>query len=351
MEPAYPGMELWAGVSIHGGMAELLVSANPTSQDVDSIATRARNNYLAAYDEASPHPEHQELSWLVYGLVYTWGRLLLPEFLNEYEVLGVETELALDITPIIKLQGRPDAILRHKLTKDYYVLNFKSSGYINSDSWARRFETDQQLSSELLLVEKQVGAKCAGVIIEGMYTGSKRESKDEAGNSYSYRSSPLLYGWYRSPNPPVSTEAYEWKYERARGKQWQRIKTWGTEAGVKNWVEYWLQVEPQMLRDQFKRLPPIKRDVDVVEDWLMQSVEQVSEMEMDRGILANDYMKNPVTYRQYLNVLFPQHTQECDRYTRGCEFKQVCWANKGVEPLTLGMFKPRTPNHPLIGGE
>jgi hypothetical protein len=273
---------------------------------------------------------------------------------GEYELVDVEREEYTLLSGDVGLQSRCDAVLRRKSDQRLFIYNLKTSG--NPDKrWKDSFEVDAQLMTETLAVERRLGERVYGVIIDGFdkgmrveldYTTLKERPKDGAEKWYGQRSR-LIYG-YKCEDIPGRPVLYD--YEGTTRKGWGKFAVWQEQfaqapVGMSP-VEYWVNWLPvEQVEAAFITLPPIMRSDRAVESAVRQMV-SVETRIRDMRTLIEDLPSDP----NVLDRAFPQNFKSCV-YPSRCGFYELCHGSAGDDPASNG-FQPRTSNHPVLeGGE
>jgi len=319
-----------------------------------------------------------EQAALLEAFGWAFLRVRLPRLLEEYELLDVEREEYTLLSGDVGLQSRCDAVLRRRSDQRLFIYNLKTSG--NPDKrWKDSFEVDAQLMTETLAVERRLGERVYGVIIDGFDKGVrveldfqtlKERPKAEAEKWVGQRSR-LIYG-YKCEDIPGRPTLYD--YEGTTRKGWGKFAVWeeafahveqhsqklekayletfkGPNAqldgvnvdmaggmGPMSSVEYWVNWIPQeQVEAAFVTLPPIMRSDRTVESAVRQMVSVEQQIRVNRDIVE----RHPET----LDAWFPQNFRSCV-YPSRCAFYELCHGNAADDPASNG-FQPRTANHPL----
>jgi len=297
-----------------------------------------------------------EQSALLEAFGWAFLRVRLPKLLEEYELLDVEREEYTLLSGDVGLQSRCDAVLRRRSDQRLFIYNLKTSG--NPDKrWKDSFEVDAQLMTETLAVERRLGERVYGVIIDGFDKGVrvemdfqtlKERPKAEAEKWFGQRSR-LIYG-YKCEDIPGRPTLYD--YEGTTRKGWGKFAVWeetfNVEAkGAADWgmyspVQYWINWLPQeQVEAAFVTLPPIMRSDRAVESAVRQMVSQEQNIRAFRKSME----ANPSYKAEQLDAYFPQNFRACI-YPNRCAFYELCHGNAADDPASNG-FQPRTANHPL----
>jgi PD-(D/E)XK nuclease superfamily len=328
-QPSY----LAVGSAIHTGIGSLLLG-DGMSWAYLGVYDALRQGLDAPIDDRAVKRQ-AELYALVEALLRAWGAVRLPYYRETFEVLDVEREEEpFDIGVGIKLMVRTDAVVRRKADGAVFIANWKTAKRCDR-LWQEQWKYDPQTLSEVLPVEKRLGEKVSGVLIEGLVKGEELEYPKGSGEWY--YNSPLIWAWHNEtgkPHPRGDWSArYEWQDEDGShrlGKGWRKAAVWESfDGGVAAWIEHLAQSDPMVLEEQFVPLPPILRSDWEIERWTKQVAYQERDIREASCLLRSDE--------------FPMHTGHgnCIRPSR-CPFIPICW--EGADPDDE-RYRPRTPNH------
>lgn len=327
---------------------------------------------------------------LVEAFTYLAARRVIPQLLEEYEIVDVEREewfvLYEDSALVVVLEARCDALLRERAQPlgpteqecikvlpgpvpqgDLYVLSWKTAA-----SWDRRkakeARTDMQGLSEAYAVELRVaestGEPVLGTKMIHLLKG-KRIPTGYGDKLHYIQSSPLVHAWMQGSGPtPQFAWAYSWDdpeqvndwgnpVSHKLGKGWRRVFIPDV-MPVAEWVQMLdeEQVQPEAgdcLAKQFVSPMPEPRSPEQKQRWLRQ----IERQEIDVARAAEFLQQNPSTNEYDLDTYFPQYTHSCN-YPSQCPFWEICHGSEEVDnPMSL--YQVRVPHHPgesmLTGGE
>jgi hypothetical protein len=134
----------------------------PDAQGIDYIVADVLAKYDAEVERRGIQAEENEdIAYtiaeqraLTEALIRLAALRVIPEMLEDFEVLEVEREDAALLTPEILLQGRADALLRERASGDLYVLSWKTT-----KQWDKRKDADARYDmqgiSEAWLIERR----------------------------------------------------------------------------------------------------------------------------------------------------------------------------------------------------
>lgn len=305
-----------------------------------------------------------EQAALIEAFGWAFVRVRLPRLLAEYEIVDVEREEYTLLSADVGLQARCDAVLRRREDGRLFVYNLKTSHNPNDQRWRESWLTDQQIMTETLAVERRLGERVYGVIIDGFDKGPRvnvwwhnlkeiREGSSKppsAGDEkWQAQRSRLLYG-YRCEDIPGRPTLYD--FEGTTRKGWEKFAVWSDEGLAGRMtanmtpVEYWINWLPiEQLEASFVILDPIMRQDEQVQDHVEQLVAGESEIRQKR-----DLVETASNQRAALNKNFIQHKgYNCGSGGNKCWAYDICWG--GVDPRVDDRFVARKANHPSPEGD
>lgn len=318
---------------------------------------------------------------LVEAFTHLASRRVIPQLMEEYEIMEVEREewfvLYEDNQLVLVLEARADALLRERSQykpveyaavvggntgemaevgeSDLYVLSWKTAA-----TWDRRkakeARVDMQGLSEAYAVELRVGEPVLGTKMVHLIKGKRKEYPDDSGNYI--QSSPFVHAWMSGAGP---TPQFAWTYS------WQdpdQVNDWGKPVQHrlgKGWrhcfipdvmpISEWVQMLDEgrvqleagdCLAKQFISPMPEPRSPEQKQSWLRQV--ETQELAIAGFVEALDNYDPADDVAEFLDAMFPQYTHSCN-YPTQCAFWDLCHGNEEVEnPMTL--FQIRAPHHP-----
>lgn len=399
------GMPAVTGNAVHSPLAGVLATVQATDALPDDVAVhheiqKARAEYEAIVqsrgltltnDPAQLQLRVAEQTTLLEGLVWTWVRGVLPQMLDDWRVVSVETE---DVTVLgctcglgdrigtaedhdarecrgLGWMTREDAIWQHRTTGVYSYHEFKTTGDANKgweDQWAHRV----QLVAGVLGAEQRLGATIDEVYVHGLVKGrfqSEWNAEERKASGPKYQNSPLCYGWRRPANPPLDLEDWQLTHgyvdvagkNRKLGREYQRAGIW--EMPYEFWhpegtdtlsvSDYWVRAlaPTGKLADCFKLVGPIYRDDARLRQFIRTVVAHEGRWQDTLWALheAAERGETWVTEagQALLDTLIPQSRGDaCQSYFGDtCQFLGLCNQAPGWEDPALMGFIPRRPHH------
>lgn len=321
----------------------------------------------------------QEGRVLVEGLVRAYEKVGLPLLLNEFNILHVEEEMSMLLNDEdaeaefhIQLNGRADAILQHKDTKDLVVLSIKTAKELDYRS-AKNWAEDDQGISECMLVRKMVeDGRLAefgyqpgteyniGVMMLWLFKG--REWKNESTGVYESRS-PLAMP-YASEQPvgyllnPKSYYYVDGVQKKLNYKTWKATPLWKLDVTVEDWIEQLYSEWHDVLSAQVQFSEVHIRTAAEMNNWVMEAFMQEAGFAAAKLKAGNYYeMPNEIVFA----TVYRKVRSACN-YPYPCQFKLLChpvsttlgMSDVAADVLYRGLvqvegFKERIPNHPAEG--
>lgn len=350
-------LEAEMGTAIHTGIERLLQGDDVT------VAVLAARNHVAGAIASDPTPPHlltdnrrfeyEEALPLVEACVRGWALARLPRIVTQGKCLSIEQEHPIKFTleggQVVGLQTRPDIVWQRNTDGAVFIRNIKTCKVVD-DKFREQWKIDMQTLSEPLAVE-QTGVQVSGVIVEGVAKGKKLDFPasalpDLAGKYY--HNNPLIYGWHREAEPPLTRESWEHRYEwtdlsgqhRRLGKGYRKVPIWRAyPGGITAWINHVWGEDASAFDDLFVELEPILRSDYEIERWKAQTLEE---------ILSRDYSAQLVKlHPKFLDSDFPMYTSNGNCiWPRKCQYYPLCHEAIG-DPLESGQFKVRIPHHPV----
>lgn len=284
----------------------------------------------------------QEQAALLEALGWAYARVRLPRILEAYEVVDVEREEFTLLSGDVGLQSRCDAILRRRSDGYLFIYNPKTVSSVDH-RWRAQWEVDTQIMTETLAVERRLGEKVWGVLIDGIIKGSRvdvtadfKECRGEAAVAHRINRTRLLWGYRCDANPPLQPKPlFDWEGTTRKG--WRKFPVWqandlpGEGSPVRRWLSF-LPVE--VLEQSFLTMEPVMRDDEAMESAVRQIVS------------AERQIAGAIDFHM-LDEHFPQNTHACN-YPLRCPMYDLCWLKgAAADPEAVG-YQPRVSNHPEV---
>jgi hypothetical protein len=373
---------LATGGYTHNGLAALLKGSSPQEAAGLACAQYQEEVMKRGLDLEANEDQlmvAQEQMALTEAFVHLAARRILPQLLQEYEILDVEREewfvLYEDQRMCLVLEARCDALLREKFAPpilssvlntdpvppgDLYVLSWKTLA-----SWDRRqrleAKTDMQGLSEAYAVELRVGEPVLGAKMVHLIKGKRKEYPDDSGKYI--QSSPFVHAWMNATGP---TPEFAWTYNWSSPDD---VNEWGRPVQHrlgKGWkhcfipevmpIAEWVQmldegyVQKDIGRDaleaQYISPMPEPRSPDQKQHWLRQI--ETQEMAictyLEQVETAVEDAPDAPPVEELLDSFFPQFTHSCN-YPTECSMWNLCHTSEEVaNPESL--YQIRQPHHP-----
>jgi hypothetical protein len=309
-----PGLEqkvmdkpLALGICTHKGFEKLVTGSSGEVAAEAALAEAAKYESLGVIEK----------QWLL-GICLAWERSKQEEFLNQYDVLGVEKEIETSLSPNVILQSRADAIVQDRNDGTIWVINWKTTSH-DLKEFNKQWRFDVQSWYEALAVEGSLGMPVAGTIYYGIYKGPVWNGQ---------MTSRLIYGYKEETLGGNTVYTPEYKAGLKRFPVWEETFPFG--EGVAAWVS-WLPKE--FLAKHFASSPPVMRNDKLVEKYLRQVIRKEGDID---HILATGSTED-------IEDFFEQRWGEwCEK----CPFLNLCAERSSPETLIAeGILKPRRDHH------
>lgn len=360
-------LALWTGIALHE-MLESVLTLYKLAQDAAGRATIAPEAVdrsqiriaiaeslkasveaakLAGFDEEANEFVLMEQSNLAEGLVWGWLRACLPKFLQDYEIVALEKELPIDLTaapmtPLqldIRLQTRPDLVLRSRATGKLLIADWKSlgSGRI-SDGYVQEYRTSVQMAVGTLATEKHFGEPVESYSIFVFCKGGREVFESRGVRSATKRNySHLLYAKFKPPSPPLDNGSFELKgYWVDKQPSWEQ--EWLRADSSQSIMEAWVEKLPlETLYEMYAEIGPYPRQDYMATDFL----EVLKGEELRWAKLSSQHRGG------YPDSALIPKSYDCHSYGRQCSFYDLCFkiGDAWKDPLGSGKFKLREPHH------
>lgn len=298
--------------------------------------SKEQNEYLTMREQGS----------LIEGMVWGYWHEILPQMLQEYEIVEVEHEESpYEIVYEVYWQAKADALLKRKMTGQDIVLSIKTAANYDRRK-ANEGYIDMQGTSEVWAIEQRLGRQMDGVLMHYLLKGSVIPDSGAGGRMAQY--SPLVRG-YRSIKGQESLDdvlmgtqgakKYYWRWEweengskkRLHYKTCESVRMWSDESPltIEQWVDMLAEgrVQPEAgmaLTDQYVTPEIFYRDPQRIEDWKqsIESQEKMAKIGKDK-ILATQDKGDFQEANRLLNIFFPRYTHSCN-YPSRCPFWELC---------------------------
>src|SRR5262249_20346337 len=117
----------------------------------------------------------EEQAALIEAFGWAYVRSRLPRLLDEYEPVAIEHEELTLLSGDVALAGGGDGLVRRRRAGYLFLFKLQTSSAPGSKQWADQWLTDQQLMTETLAVERRLGERVWGVLIDGFNKGRRVE--------------------------------------------------------------------------------------------------------------------------------------------------------------------------------
>jgi len=257
---------------------------------------------------------------------------LWPKLMQEYRVTHVEPPCVLPLGDDVYFVARPDLIIQHRTTGEYWYVEYKTTSARFDARWLGQWNTAVQVHSGLRAAEQTLHIPLAGCLVLGLSKGYR--------NSYDgTQASPFAWGWVRRGSPGVVPDQYQ--VERPKSyKGWEKFPTWTLTEGLGPWVQHIQHECPQVLEGQYGLTPPILIRNELVEVFLREVRVHAARLRQLMGASTEQYTDS-------LDDLFPHTFRACEPgFGSKCSYRDACWTPWiGEDPVGSGLYEERDTSH------
>lgn len=407
--PRSKSIPLSTGIFVHYGLdllgRKVIENGNKMVEDrvIVECANKAVEAYVRELEEGEFRLKEGEIEEsdkaildeqcsLTKALVLAFGLVGLPKVLEEYEIVDVEKELVAEVENDIHLMGRIDWVIRHRVSRDYEIVNFKTASQVDRRLWLKERSSIQGLSESYLLehslsneevywedilgrvndlielyrendnaemvdkvikigkfAEKRLENK---VIISGVKTihlVKGRRVESSKGNGIYIQSSPLVYG-YRNIGGSEVRYAHSYYYnvrnkgnaQKRLGVGWEKFAVWERKdkkdpiySWVKNLALDKIQTEATNPLYDGRAIvieDTVERDKWDIEKWKVEFVSR--ERKIKEGLYQIE------TRGKKVEEIFSRcDTSQC-YYPSTCIYESICWGGKTFDRENWMWRKP-----------
>jgi hypothetical protein len=343
-----PKQALAVGQVLHVGIETLFRSGN----DINAALIVAGVEFANLISNESLLLHYQAEQWtLVSGLLRGFSRVRMPQLLDEYDVLELETEHEVELVPGVILMLRFDAVLVRKCDGVIVLLDYKTLSYL-SDDWSKQHEISLQTLLYTWAAAKLFNADQSSVAIqyEGLLKGlyKKDTAKSSKWCGEKVQMSPLCYAYYM-PSSGL------WSPDYTSAKGWEKVAVWQHYPGEKQ--EEWINLleETGRLNDMFPVIPPVmptlaEREA-AVNSVVMNELHFATKLsELHHHIKTSiEHGSTPIDARVYWERrAFEQNRGRCYKFglDNACPMVEYCFNTSVADlPIEVGGYVPREPHH------
>jgi hypothetical protein len=254
---------------------------------------------------------------------YVW-----PRWLRDYDVVSIEQEYPLQLTPWLTYNSRPDTVMRKKSDGTlWYGPEDKTTGWVDS---LIHYAQNVQLHATALCIEEHLpgNEKIQGCLVQGLYKGYVKERQ-------LYH--PLVYAYCKEGRHGIVPDQWSPKWVKG-GSGWLRSAVRNYPGGVRGWIAKLGEGE---LGGVFPVSPPVMINRSLAQAYFRQVEAREKEIEGWRMVGAE-------AGTSLLDEVFPQSFSQCNEWSKSrkpCDYMALCY-NPTVQKYPLGTYKYRTPHHP-----
>lgn len=326
---------LATGISVHAALETILKHKASTREEVSNLISVPLDDYVKAnIDTAFENPLddiRQQVS-IVEALAHAYTRITIPWIYDNFEIVDVEADQAVELPGGILWRARPDFVTRAKPAGRLAIHDFKSAAYWSDpdhDQW--RDSLQQMLNG--YVASMVYGERVESYYIHILVKGTKKAP--------SYLTHPM----YRPANPPIVKEDIlpHWTSK----KDYARVFAPYIPMLIPEWV--W-SMDAAYCAKTVPVVGPFLINYDKVERFL--SGLPTNETNWMRKLDGLQWARwaDP-EFQLHLDRTFPR-TYNCYEFGgRRCQFYGICHREAGWEnPIASGLYHVRKPHH-TIGEE
>lgn len=341
--PATTQYEFYFGSLVHDGLAAIAShtkDAQPAMSlkgqlpriDINLIATTAHDQMFTTLMEASAGEDEytsmqyaNEQASLVEGMLRGFYKHVWPQLMQQYPIIRLVEEEMIYEHGGLTFMSRPDLVLQD-LDGQLWYLEYKTTSS-KSDSWINSWNTAVQLHSSIRAIERTLGEKVTGVIVQGLYKGYQ---------SYNKQNSPYCYAYTRRGNPPFSQDETVYEYKAG----FKKSPVWEMKGGVAAWID---EMPDSILSDQFPTTPPILIKDDMIDAFFSQR--DIREREIANSVAGLSEVAGNAERQLIMDMTFPQKFESCYPSFGGkpCTYRNLCFGGVS-DPLSQG-YQLRESHH------
>lgn len=314
-------------------------------------------------------PEIQDYTFkeqiaIVEALVRAWAYKELPLIAKRFKIVAVEFDTHATLVDNIILEGKADALLQDKETKDILVYSLKT---IKNFDWRaeKNYKTDLQGITEIWLTEqhlkhlkatiaryKGISTRVQGVKFCFLIKGTRKEVKDDKGKGTGLwtTDNALIKGYRKFEANRLEYAHSFWYYNNANksgkgrlGKGWESFNVWeAKDLRVKGWMDLLVrkQIQPE-LGDVVKEYVVTPEEYWRDKQEIAETITELQIQEKEVAAKANG---------TYVEPLFPRYRGSC-WYPQDCDFAykgRICPSIPEFKQLVEeGEYVARTPHHKM----
>lgn len=160
LEPAVTEKPLALGISWHKGGEVLMKGGSGIEAAQEALKEAEQYSSIG----------NVEKQWLLAASL-AWERVRAEEFHSQYDVLGVEEEVEVALSPNVVLQARADAVVQDRNDGTYWVWNWKCQ---LPDSMVDTYAGEQKRADEVVVGDELLGEGSQPVRVIGIGDGGEQ---------------------------------------------------------------------------------------------------------------------------------------------------------------------------------
>ena len=260
------------------------------------------------------YEKSKEAYWVAACTVLAFNKHYLQPLLDIYDVIMVEQEITMPLTPSLFWCCRPDLILRRRSDGHFMNNNIKSTGFMSDVEMNHEFSV--QMLMEARGIRKYWGYDTQASVITSLSKGQRGKptpADREAGLTSNRLESPGSYVWWKR-----DSYSFKWAAGSVKKPAWEIVDT------------------PQ---EWFDRIP---------EELQLKQCEVSNPILHNTRMDAASIIDDIITIEKLADLqICPRHYDSCNSfgtYRKRCDYYMWCW---GTEQERSDNYILRSPNHPF----
>lgn len=353
----------------------------PLSDTVRDIIHKVTEDYYSdvskwgfAESEANERVDFvlQEQTTLISGLIWAWATHILPDFLQEWEILHVEQEMEKIVSCDCGLSGigevadhisrdcngvvimtRPDIVARKYVSEILAYHELKTGSKLDEGT----YEGDVQFAFGAAGIEGFTGEEVAESYVHGLSKGYRKNVYNPITKQYDLppeQKSSLCYAYVYGGISSMVPQDISFKYTRKNGYKktpvWQ-IEFKGKHEDIPTIEHYISTMSDDELGSHVHIYGPYPYPRQQVDETL-QDIEHVTKRNAEVGDYINSLVEEKGFGHEDTQDAMHQYVPKswaCRRYGyQLCAYYPICRKQAGWEsPCDLMGYSEREPNHPI----
>jgi uncharacterized protein (DUF952 family) len=345
---------LTTGSLVHACLEQIL-KAGPfcSKEQVRAFISDAQRTYRASIEAAGFYDSDDDVNYiateqafLAAGMVWGWYRTQFPKIMDEFEIVAVEQEENLEITPDIIQMSRPDWVARRRSDKALGIHDFKTSAYPVTAGTVEEYRSSVQMAVGTLGVERRLGEPVTHYYIHSLLKGGRKPFTKKERTTGPRQYSNFCYGKDTPANPPFDPVSVP-----ELGGYWiDKTPVWDMEfpdkpENIDN-AEHWVNILSEAdLLEQYTIIGPYDRPDALIENYLAGVKGEEREWQEKTSFEWPWEEWHTMPFQKALFETFPP-SWKCTQFGSPCQFIPICYRHPGWKDiLKAGKYALRRPHH------